>query len=94
MPRPSTVLLAGATLVISAVAALPAPAAASGPAAGCPPPYILFQIPDDGSRPAAAAVDARGNNDGYACEMPLPGESAEHVGALYNVIDNRVPGAQ
>jgi hypothetical protein len=85
----TTVRLACASLAVSA-AALPAAATADTPAAGCPTPYILFQIPTDGSRPVATALDAQGNGDGYACEMPHPGASAEHLGAPYNVIDNRV----
>lgn len=85
----TTTCLAAATLAASATAVVPA-VAADSPAAGCPAPYILFQIPTDGSRPVAAALDEKGNADGYACEMPHPAASAEHLGAPYNVIENRV----
>jgi len=79
-------------LLTAAIAALPAPAAvADEPAAQCPPPFALFAIPTDGSRPVAAALDAAGNAEGYACEMPHPAGEIEHVGSPYNVIENRVP---
>jgi hypothetical protein len=80
------------TLLLSAaIAALSAPAALAGaPAAQCPPPFTLFAIPTDGSRPVAAALDAAGNADGYACQMPYPAGAIEHAGAPYNVIENRV----
>jgi hypothetical protein len=81
------------TLLLSAaIAALSAPGALAGaPAAQCPPPFTLFAIPTDGSRPVAAALDAAGNADGYACQMPHPAGEIEHAGAPYNVIENRVP---
>lgn len=76
----------------AAIAALSAPAAvAAEPAAQCPPPFTLFAVPTDGSRPVAAALDAAGNADGYACEMPHPAGEIEHAGSPYNVIENRVP---
>lgn len=79
-------------IVAAALAGAAAPAAAAdGPAATCPPPFTLFAIPTDGSRPVAAALDAAGNRDGYACEMPYPGGAADHVGSPYNVIENRIP---
>jgi hypothetical protein len=74
-----------------AATALPATSAsADSPAAQCPPAFTLFAIPTDGSRPVAAALDASGNQDGYACQMPHPAGEVAHVGALYNVIENRV----
>ena len=79
-------------IVAAALAGAAAPAAsADGPVAACPPPFTLFAIPTDGSRPVAAALDAAGNADGYACEMPYPGAAADHVGGPYNVIENRLP---
>jgi hypothetical protein len=79
-------------LLSAAIAAVAAPAALAGePAAQCPPPFTLFAIPTDGSRPVAAALDAAGNADGYACEMPHPAGEIEHVGFPFNVIENRVP---
>jgi hypothetical protein len=80
------------TLLLSAaIAALSAPAALAGPpAAQCPPPFTLFAIPTDGSRPVAAALDAAGNADGYACQMPHPAGEIEHAGSPYNVIENHV----
>jgi hypothetical protein len=81
------------TLLLSAaIAALSAPAALAGPpAAQCPPPFTLFAIPTDGSRPVAAALDAAGNADGYACQMPHAAAKIEHGGSPYNVIENHVP---
>jgi hypothetical protein len=79
-------------LLSTAIAALAAPAALAGaPAGQCPPPFTLFAIPTDGSRPVATALDAAGNADGYACEMPHPAGEIEHAGSPYNVIENRVP---
>lgn len=79
-------------IIAAALAGSAAPAAAAdGPVAACPPPYTLFAIPTDGSRPVAAALDAAGNQDGYACELPYPGAAAAHVGSPYNVIENRIP---
>lgn len=82
-----------AVAAVGAVAALGATAAvapAAEPAGSCPADYELFLIPSDGSRPVAAAVDAKGNQDGLACQMPFNASAAQHVGAPYNVIDNRV----
>ena len=75
---------AGTALVAAAV-----PAAAE-PAAACPQPYELFLIPSDGSRPVAANLDAKGNQDGYACQKPFSDSASDHTGAPDNVIDNRV----
>jgi hypothetical protein len=85
-------MTARAVLLSTAIAALAAPAALAGePAAQCPRPYILFAVPTDGSRPVAAALDAAGNADGYACELPHSAGEIEHAGSPYNVIDNHVP---
>jgi len=79
-------------IVAAALAGAAAPAAsADGPVAACPAPFTLFAIPTDGSRPVAAALDASGNRDGYACEMPQPSVEVKHVGSPYNVIENRIP---
>ena len=79
-------------IVAAALVGAAAPAAqADGPVGACPPSFTLFAIPTDGSRPVAAALDAAGNQDGYACELAYPGSAAAHVGAPYNVIENRIP---
>ena len=81
-----------ALIVAAALSAAAAPAAsADGPVASCPPPFTLFAIPTDGSRPVAAALDAAGNRDGFACELAHPSGEVEHVGSPYNVIENRIP---
>jgi hypothetical protein len=85
-------MTAKALIVVAALAGAAAPSAsADGPVAACPPPFTLFAVPTDGSRPVAAALDAAGNGDGYACEMPHPAGEIEHVGFPYNVIENRLP---
>jgi hypothetical protein len=81
-----------AVIVAAALTAAAVPVASADPVAGCPTPYVLFAVPSDGSRPVAADLDARGNRDGYACEKPFSDNAASHVGAPYNVIDNRVKG--
>jgi hypothetical protein len=86
-PLIRTSILAAAAIA----AALAASASGDGPAAQCPPPFTLFAIPTDGSRPVAGALDAAGNQDGFACEMPHPAGEVEHAGSPYNVIENRVP---
>ena len=79
-------------ILAAALVGAAAPAArADGPVAACPPPFTLFAIPTDGSRPVAAALDAAGNQDGYACEMAHPAGEVEHSGSPYNVIENRIP---
>jgi hypothetical protein len=86
---PKLTRLACGAAVIAVAAALPS-AAAAQPAAACPPSFELLAIPGDGSRPIAEAIDAQGNGDGYACQLPYPGAAAAHVGGPYNVVDNRV----
>ena len=79
-----------AIAALGAAAALPISSASAAPVVRCPVPFTLFAIPTDGSRPVAAALDAAGNHDGYACEMPHPAGEIEHAGSPYNVIENRV----
>lgn len=92
MNRTHLIRTAILTAAVATAAALPATSAsADGPAAQCPPSFTQFAIPTDGSRPVAAALDASGNRDGYACEMPHPAGEVEHVGSPFNVIENRIP---
>ena len=80
-----------AIAALAAAVALPMSSASAAPVAICPVPFRLFAIPTDGSRPVAAALDAAGNQDGYACQMPHPAGEIKHAGSPYNVIENRVP---
>jgi hypothetical protein len=92
MTRTTLIRTAILAAAVATGAALPtASASADVPAAQCPPAFTLFAIPTDGSRPVAAALDAAGNQDGYACQKPHPAGEVEHVGSPYNVIENRVP---
>lgn len=88
-PLPLKCIACGAAVIAAAVA-LPSPAVAADPVGDCPPPFELFAVPDDGSRPVAALIDATGNRDGYVCQLPFPGAAASHVGAPYNIIENRL----
>jgi hypothetical protein len=80
-------LIAAAVLALAA-----APAGADGPAGGCPVPYTLTAISDlpPVAQPGSTALDQRGNDDGYICVMPFPGNAANAIGEPVNGIDNRV----
>jgi hypothetical protein len=90
MPTSATLRRTCAGLIIATALAVSAVPASAEPVAGCAPPYELFRIPSDGSRPVATDLDAKGNRDGYACQKPFSENAAEHAGAPYNVVDNRV----
>lgn len=79
-------------VAVAFLAATAAPASADGPAGGCPVPYTLKAISDipPAGQPGSIALDQRGNNDGYPCVLPFPGNAAEAIGAPVNGIDNRV----
>ena len=72
--------------IASFTAAGIAPAAIAGePVAGCPAPYELAGIAPD--RPVATMIDTKGNQDGWVCFKPHPGNVDGKAG---NAIDNNV----
>ena len=75
-----------AAIVAVAAATIAPGALADGPVAGCPTPYELANIAPD--RPVATAIDAKGNQDGFVCFKPHPGNVEGRAG---NAIDNHVP---
>jgi hypothetical protein len=87
MPKALAPLIAAVFLAVAAP-----PAGADGPAGGCSTPYTLVAISSlpPVAQPGAIATDQKGNNDGYVCVMPFPGNAANAIGEPVNGIDNRV----
>ena len=85
-------VLAAAAIVC---AATPTAATASA-GSSCPPGNSGYLLWDVDTEPYAAdnAVDEQGNNDGWACALPMKVVIDEDGNPfqLYNFIDNRVVG--
>ncbi|MBF4762342.1 hypothetical protein ISU07_04330 [Nocardioides islandensis] len=85
---PSLAVAAGLVL-------LAAPSHATPATGGCPTGNPRFALFDVATEPYAVdnAVDAKGNNDGWVCALPLYTVLDENGNELpyYNFIDNVVP---